>query len=279
MLSLQIDTFIFRLSPFALLSYHLQMRQYFRPLIFFLLAWFACSGLASAQQEKIYQPLFGTGFIVSNDGHIVTAYHNIQNKKQVLILLSEPNHYETAEVVRVDAKKDLALLKTKLTGKALRISPWNEVPIGLEVYAIGYPQPDFQGMSRKITQGIINGDYKERGNSGFFQFSAAPQQGNSGGPLLAPDGSVIGVVIQKLNALSVAEKTKDLSQNVNYAIKSSTLLAFLKESGLPVSVNTLNLQTHLRAYEVYRQTAGSIVIVAAGNKTASPSGIQSTTKP
>lgn len=261
--------------------YYWRMQNFHRHFIVALLAWLACCGIASAQ-EKLNQASFGTGFIVSKDGHVVTAYHNIKDKEQVLIGPVGPagsNRYAIAQVVRTDDKKDLALLQTKLTGNALRISPWSEVPIGLEVYAIGYPQPRIQGISRKITQGIINGDRTETGNDGYFQFSAETQKGNSGGPLLAPDGSVIGVVCAKLNALTVAEKTKDLPQNVNYAIKSSTLLTFLAESGLNVPVNSLNLRTHLRAYEIYRQTTGSVVVVIARNKSSAVGSIQIAPKP
>ena len=161
-----------------------------------------------------------------------------------------------------------------MTGNALRITPWSEVPIGLEVVAVGYPQIRVQGISRKITQGIINGDRTETGDAGYFQFSAEIQKGNSGGPLLAPDGSVIGVAIRKLNALSIAEKTKDLPQNVNYGIKSSTLLNFLKESGLTVPINTLNLRAQMRAHEIYRQTSGSVLVVIARNKSATTADIK-----
>ena len=257
------------------------MRNFRTPFIVTLLACVTICGIVNAQ-EKLNQASFGTGFIVSKEGHVVTAYHNIKDKEQVLVGPIGPagsNRYVVAQVVRTDPRKDLALLKTKLTGNALRISSWSDVPIGLEVYAIGYPQPRIQGISRKITQGIINGDRTETGNEGYFQFSAETQKGNSGGPLFAPDGSVIGVVRAKLNALSVAEKTKDLPQNVNYAIKSSTLLTFLRESGLNVLASSLNLRTHLRAHEVYRQTAGSVIVVIARNKSSAGSGIQIAPKP
>lgn len=239
-----------------------------------LLIWLASLGSACAQ-EKLSQASFGTGFLVSNTGHVVTTYHTIKDKDQVLVGPIAANRFMVAEIIKTDEKKDLVLLKTKLTGHALRITPWNEVPIGLEIYAIGYPQIRIQGISRKITQGIINGDRTESGDAGYFQFSAEIQKGNSGGPLLAPDGSVIGVARAKLNALSIAEKTKDLLQNVNYGIKSSTLLEFLRESGLPVSISTLNLRTQMRAYEIYRQSADSVLVVIARNRaTPQPAGIQ-----
>lgn len=224
-----------------------------------------CLVFIGPARSQVKEPVaIGTGFIVA-PGYVVTAYHAIKDKRQVLAGLS-PKRLHEAQIIKVDKKSDLALLKTKVEGQPLRITPWKEIPIGLEVFAIGFPQPSLQGLSRKITQGIVNGDRTESGDNGFFQLSAEIQKGNSGGPVLAPDGSVIGMVLAKLNALSVAERTKDLPQNVNYAIKSSTLLAFLQESGVPFALNSLDLNASPRAYEVYRQTADSVVVVIGRNK-------------
>ena len=243
-----------------------------------LLLWLACFGNAFAQDNP-NKAAFGTGFLITPKGHIVTAYHTIKDMDQVLVgpIDHTGNRFRVAKVLRVDVKKDLALLQAKINGKALHITPWQQVPIGLEVYAIGYPQIRFQGISRKITQGIINGDRSASGDTGYFQFSAEIQKGNSGGPLIAPDGSVIGVARSKLNALSIAEKTKDLPQNVNYGIKSSTLLDFLRESGVPALTNSLNLHTRMRPYEIYRYTSDAVFVIIARKKSgAQPKGIHIT---
>ena len=71
-------------------------------------------------------------------------------------------------------------------------------------------------------------------NPANFQISAPVQPGNSGGPLLDSQANVIGVVVSKLNAAQVAEKTGDIPQNVNFAVKGTEALAFLRANGVQV---------------------------------------------
>jgi hypothetical protein len=59
------------------------------------------------------------------------------------------------------------------------------------------------------------------------------QPGNSGGPLLGENGSVVGVVVGKLNAMKVAEAIGDIPQNVNFAVSLGTLQSFLNANGVP----------------------------------------------
>lgn len=206
---------------------------------------------------------FGTGFVVSGEGHVVTAWHVIKDRKEVLVGPLGGNRWGRATVVKVDVENDLALLKGPRIGRPLEIADWAEVPVGLEVYAIGYPRPRLMGLSKKFTQGIVNGDRHDSGDEGFFQFSAEIQQGNSGGPVVAPDGSVIGVVQRKLDALKVAERSRDLPQNVNYARKSPALLKFLRDNGVAVGTRRVDLTVNPRPYEVFRRAEAGVVAVVA----------------
>jgi len=234
--------------------------KFIRAVLFCILAMHAFVPWAWARgPSKVVS--FGTGFVVAEGGYIVTANHLLQGKGRILVGPVSGKRWAVATVVKVNEKDDLALLKAKVSGKPLFIAPWSDVPVGLEAFAIGYPLPKMQGLTKKITQGIVNGDRTKEGDAGLFQFSAEIHKGNSGGPVLAPDGSVIGVVRAKLNALKVAERTSDLPQNVNYAIKSSTLLNFLQESGVLVSSRRLNLASTARPYEIFLQTSDSVVAV------------------
>lgn len=231
------------------------------PRYFFLALWLLASA-CWAQTKNLVS--FGTAFVVAH-GYLVTANHVVHGWNNVLVGPVGANKLVPAQVVKADPKLDLALLKAEVPGAALAVTAWHEVPIGLEAFVIGFPQPRLQGITRKITQGIVNGDRSETGDGGFFQFSAEIQKGNSGGPVLAPDGSVIGVVRSKLNALNVAERTKDMPQNVNYAIKSSTLLQFLRDSPVKPAVYPFDPRVSGRAYEIYRRTSGSVLLVVARN--------------
>jgi len=236
-----------------------------------LLASFLLAGAGHAQDKDAV----GTGFFVSNAGHIVTAFHVIRGRSQVLvgpIGPAERKVWRVATVLKTDEANDLALLQARLERPPLPIAPWTEVPVGLEALVIGYPQPVVQGLSKKITQGIVNGERSESGENAYFQLSAEVQRGNSGGPVLSPDGLVIGVVRAKLNALSLAQKTGDIAQNVNFGLKSSRLIEFLQAAGVPLQIQKPNLALQPRPYETFRKAEASIVAVLARNPEAGASG-------
>jgi hypothetical protein len=66
------------------------------------------------------------------------------------------------------------------------------------------------------------------------------QPGNSGGPLLGESGSVVGVVVGKLDAMKVAEVIGDIPQNVNFAVSLGTLQSFLNANGIPYLLDNSN---------------------------------------
>jgi S1-C subfamily serine protease len=96
------------------------------------------------------------------------------------------------------------------------------------VTVAGFPNPDIQGRSLKITKGTLSGLKGMQDDIRHFQIDAAVQPGNSGGPLINDAGQVVGIVNARLNDAAVALATGSLPQNVNYAIKSDYLAALLK---------------------------------------------------
>ena len=212
----------------------------------------------------------GSGFVIA-DGYVLTAHHVIMGRNNIFVGPVTTNRWVLAEVVKVDPKLDIALLKAKVVMPSLRFTNSMEVPTGLEVFVLGYPQPRVQGMSKKITQGIVNGNRSAPGQTEThqFQISAEVAMGNSGGPVIAPDGSVIGMVQQKLNTQTIAERTKDFLVNVSYALKSEQLLKFLEDSPIAQEVNSqvkrISLNTVLRPYQIFEQSQGSVVSVIGRN--------------
>jgi S1-C subfamily serine protease len=208
----------------------------------------------------------GSGFVVS-EGYVLTAHHVVQGRSQIYVGPVANNRWVLAELVKTDPKLDIALLKAKVVMPALAFANSMEVPTGLEVFVLGYPQPRVQGMSKKITQGIVNGNRSAPGQTEThqFQISAEVAMGNSGGPVLAPDGLVIGMVQQKLNSQTIADRTKDFLVNVSYALKSEQLLKFLEDSPIALEVNSqvkrLSLNKVLRPYQIFEQSQGSVVSV------------------
>ena len=163
----------------------------------------------------------GSGFYVSNDGYIVTNYHVIENAYEVWVKCKQDGIYQKfkAEIIQKDFVNDLALIKiTDTAFKPLKEIPYSihsgTVPLGSEIFSLGYPLADVIGENVKFTSGNISslsGLYNDVTN---FQMTVPVQNGNSGGPVFDKNGNIIGVVVAKLNEEYEGE-------NVNYAIKSS----------------------------------------------------------
>lgn len=210
---------------------------------------------------------FGSGFMVA-PGYLLTAQHLLEGKELAFVGPNAQRKWLKARVIKTHANLDLALLQVPLDSPVLPLADWKDVPIGLEVFAIGYPLPAYQGFSKKITEGIINGNrsnQEDLSQQRFFQFSAEVSKGNSGGPVIASDGNVVGMVQRKLNAMSVAERSQDLAVNVNYALKSALILEFLKDTPAAAQAKPLNLQINLRPMQIYKQSESAVFFVIGRN--------------
>ncbi len=218
--------------------------------------------MTEAERQQV---AFGTGFSIGN-GFVLTAQHVVKNLSKVLVGSTQTGKWVSSDVVKIDAVLDLALIKTSLELPALQLARSDKVPMGLEVSVIGFPQPKIQGLTPKITQGIINGypNHKQQAEDrGYFQISADISQGNSGGPLIGPDGSVIGMVQRKLNSQRVLERTQDWTVNVGFALRSSHILGFLEGTAATVQVKPLETQTLLRPFQIFEKVNPGVVSIIA----------------
>jgi S1-C subfamily serine protease len=251
-----------------------------------LRAWLLCTLLASAgalAQQPSNEPTpepaapaasaprpvsWGSGFVVA-PGYLLTAHHVVREHTRWLVgpvgtTATGRPRWLPAELLKTDPARDLALLRIPETLPALALHPQPNVPIGLEALVIGFPQPRIQGASRKITQGIVNGYRHNEGtqtDQGWLQISAEVSQGNSGGPVLAGDGTVIGMVQRKVNTARVAERTQDTLVNVNYALRSSQLVDFLQDTPAQVTLRPVAVQTVLRPHQIFEATSPSVLAV------------------
>ena len=136
----------------------------------------------------------GSGFIINDDGIVVTNYHVIENAEEIRVVLADETSF-TAEVLGQDQKTDIAVLKidpgdTKLT--AVSFGDSDELRVGDWVLAIGNPF----GLGGTVTAGIVSARGRDIGNGpydDFIQTDASINRGNSGGPLFNTDGDVIGI--------------------------------------------------------------------------------------
>ena len=135
---------------------------------------------------------FGSGFIISNDGYVLTNNHVVRGADKVTVRLNDRRELD-AEVIGTDERADVALLK--IEGKdlpALRIGNPEQLQVGEWVLAIGSPF----GFEYSVTSGIVSAKARALPNEAyvpFIQTDVAINPGNSGGPLLNLQGEVIGI--------------------------------------------------------------------------------------
>jgi len=139
------------------------------------------------------QAAVGSGFIIDEAGHVVTNAHVAKEASSITVTTSDGKEYE-AELVGLDEKTDLALLKIEADGPFpfVRFGDSTEVQVGDKVIAVGNPF----GLGGSVTAGIISAKGREVGAGpydDFLQVDAPINRGNSGGPTFNLDGEVIGV--------------------------------------------------------------------------------------
>ena len=134
----------------------------------------------------------GSGFVISEDGYVVTNNHVIEGADEILIEFFNGSELK-ATVIGTDAKTDIALLKVEAE-RALPFVPFGDsdtANVGDWVIAMGNPL----GQGFSVSAGIVSA--RNRALSGsyddYIQTDAAINRGNSGGPLFNMDGEVIGV--------------------------------------------------------------------------------------
>jgi S1-C subfamily serine protease len=172
----------------------------------------------------------GSGFVISEDGYLVTNAHVVEDALRITVRIGKANYLAT--VVTNDVLNDLAVLKVEGTHREGKFQPLPlgdsaSVKLGQSVFTIGFPNLEVQGMEPKLTRGDINSLSGMRDDPRYFQVSLPTQPGNSGGPLLDGAGAVIGVVTMRLGDLAMLTQSGALPQNVNYAVKGELLRSVL----------------------------------------------------
>ena len=137
----------------------------------------------------------GSGFVISDDGYVLTNNHVVEGADEVLVRFPDRRELN-AEVVGTDRRSDLALLKVEADGlPTVRLGRSEDLDVGEWVLAIGSPF----GFDYSVTAGIVSAKGRslptERNENyvPFIQTDVAINPGNSGGPLFNLDGEVVGI--------------------------------------------------------------------------------------
>ena len=144
--------------------------------------------------EKRESGALGSGFVVSEDGYIVTNNHVVSNADEIFVKFSDGREYRT-KLIGTSPEVDIAVLKIEANEKfkPLEFSDSDKIEIGQWSIAFGNPM----GLNDSMTVGVISASGRSSLGieeiENFIQTDAAINQGNSGGPLIDINGKVIGV--------------------------------------------------------------------------------------
>lgn len=184
----------------------------------------ATAAVVLVQVEAGERSRQGSGFLVQQDGLILTNHHVIRGATSARVRLSTGDVYDRVSVLATDERRDLAILK--ISGFALPTLPLgnsDDVRIGTDIVAIGSPM----GLENTVSTGIVSGRRTEPEGFRLLQITAPASTGSSGGPVLDRAGRVVGIAASQFRN----------GQNLNFAVPINYARGMLAEvDGEPLAV-------------------------------------------
>ena len=176
----------------------------------------------------------GTAFFINSSGNLLTNHHVVDKCKQLKINYFD-KEYE-AQLIAKDKTLDLALLKVDVRPKSyINFSNYNPKKLQ-KIYVAGYPFGKGLSDDLKISSRIISSLKGAEDNSNELQIDAAINHGNSGGPIVGEGGELIGIAVSGL--------AKEVTEGINFGIKSSAALNFLGANNIdPSRVNKSSMNS------------------------------------
>jgi serine protease Do len=233
-------------------------------------------GRQQNDDEEHKQVQGGTGFIISDDGYIVTNNHVIEGADKIEVRINNKEKY-TAKLIGRDTATDLALIKveTKQRLTPLQLGDSEKLRVGEWVMAIGDPL----AFDKTVTVGVVSAkqrsgltaDPATRSFENYIQTDAAINFGNSGGPLLNVNGEVIGINTAIFRP----------AQNIGFAVPVNTLkqiLPQLREKGKVtrgfLGINIVNVDSDRAAAFGLKSEDGAFVEQVEPGKPADKAGVK-----
>ena len=195
----------------------------------------------------------GSGFIISEDGYIVTNYHVIEGAKTLTVITNDEEEYP-ATVVGYDDGNDFALIKIDVTGLTpVKLGDSDNLIVGDQVVAIGNPLGE---MTNSLTVGYIS--VKDRDVTidntiiNMLQTDTAINPGNSGGPLFNMKGEVIGITTAKYSGTAVesigfAIPIDDVTQMIDELMENGYISA--PYMGIQITTQTDGIGVYVQSVE------------------------------
>lgn len=237
-----------------------------------------CTSTADGGFGQTMQTTFsGSGFVLSEDGYIVTNYHVVDGAAEITVTTSDGTHY-AASYVGGDEFNDIALLKAEADGlRPATIGSSANLIVGDQVVAIGNPLGD---LASTLTVGYISAKDRVVTTDGsqiaMLQTDAAINSGNSGGPLLNMLGQVVGITSAKYSGTSSSGAT---IEGIGFAIPIDDVIGMLEDlknyghiTGAYLGVEVSNMDTTIA--QTYGLPDGVLVRKVTEGTCAATAGIQ-----
>ncbi len=186
------------------------------------------TGGAPRKKNTQYSMSAGTGFFITSNGVLVTNYHVVEKAKAIAI------HYNgkmiPAKLLKFDAFNDLAILQAQVSSRPAPLARTFKGNRGEEIFTLGYPISNIQGIEQKASFGRINATTGFQDDIRYVQIDAPIHPGNSGGPLFNARGEAIGVISAILGLGTL--KHGVIPQNIAYAVKADYIWPLLGQAGI-----------------------------------------------
>ena len=252
----------------------------------------ACRQVVAVTTEITYKNFFGyttssavsgSGFIISPDGYILTNFHVIEDAArggyEISVLTHEGSKY-IASIVGYEADNDVAVLKIDAENlSAVSLGNSDNMFVGDSVYAVGNPLGELEytmtgGMVSALDRDISTYDSASGGYTtiNMFQFDAAVNSGNSGGPVYNKSGQVIGIVTAKYSntgveglgfAVPINDAVKIAEDIISKGYVSGKAYLGIQADTLPASVS-----------QYYNLPAGAYVVEVVPGSCADKAGLE-----
>ena len=219
----------------------------------------------------------GSGFIISDDGYILTNFHVIEDSSSISVSMYNGDSYD-ATLIGYDESNDIAVLKIDAEGLApVILGDSGNLNVGDSVVAIGNPLGE---LTFTLTSGAISAKDREVTFSGnvtmnLLQTDCAINSGNSGGALFNLYGEVIGVTNAKYSSSSGSEASID---NIGFAIPINSIMGIVEsiiEKGYIskpyVGISVLDISAETQQYGI---PAGAAIQSVTENSPAAQAGLQ-----
>ena len=220
----------------------------------------------------------GSGFILTEDGYVVTNYHVIEGAVSVKVVMDNDTEY-AAEVVGYDALNDVAVLKVEAENlPAVTLGSSDELCIGDMVVAIGNP---LGSLTATLTVGYVSGKDRQVSTDSstvinMIQTDAAINSGNSGGPLFNMRGEVVGITSAKYSGTTASGAS---IEGISFAIPIDDVMSIIGDlrdfgyvTGAYLGVTVQD--TDATAASLYGLPTGAYVATVVDGGSADRAGVQ-----